>query len=287
LDDTGQAGDLVSDDRVFSLELPIAAPGTYAWQIVSCTDPTLAYPAAAAWVRTTEANQAVTFLFDAKERQDPLFFPIPYVVSAEDGTTDFSLVGDFQGWDLADPSGKLRQIGPGVYQQVRRIAQPGTHEAYIAVDSTDQAVDAYGRTSEPIPFQFETKQRGDTVVFLLDTNRGRASVLYDMPPLMTQLAYGPGYQLISLALALLGALLLGWMLSRLVYMRNDHHWLDAGCPNCGKHELMRIGRQPSDRWLHNFGLPAYRYQCRECTWEGVRLSETGTTVSPKARTVSR
>ncbi len=181
----------------------------------------------------------------------------------------------------------MRQIGPGVYQQVRRIAQPGTHEAYIAVDSTDQAVDAYGRTSEPIPFQFETKQRGDTVVFLLDTNRGRASVLYDMPPLMTQLAYGPGYQLISLALALLGALLLGWMLSRLVYMRNDHHWLDAGCPNCGKHELMRIGRQPSDRWLHNFGLPAYRYQCRECTWEGVRLSETGTTVSPKARTVSR
>jgi hypothetical protein len=181
----------------------------------------------------------------------------------------------------------LKLIGPGVYQQVRRIAQPGTHEAYIAVENSDQAIDAYGRTSQPIPFLFETRRRGDTVVFLVDTNRGRASVLYDMPVLVTQLAYGPGYRLISLGLALVGLLLLAWMLLRLIYMRNDQHWLEAGCPRCQKHELMRIGRQASDRWLNNLGFPAYRYQCRECTWEGIRLSEKGETVSPRATTVTR
>ena len=50
--------------------------------------------------------------------------------------------------------------------------------------------------------------------------------------------------------------------------------------------LMRISRRSSDRLLHVFGIPAYRYRCRNCTWEGTRLSEAGRSISPGA-TITR
>lgn len=285
--DDGGSGDLVANDRVFSLDYNLPSAGSYTWQVVNCADRSVAYPAAQSWIKTATAGEVVTFLFDGKERQDRLFFPIPFVVSAQDGASEYRVVGDFQNWDVNDTAGELRPIGPGLYQQVRQIARPGDHEAYIIAGDEKLAVDAYGRTTEPIPFAFQTNGRGDYVVFLMDVNRGRASVLYGMPAAMTALAYGRGLQLIMYGLIGLGLLLLGWMLARLFYMRSASHWLEAGCPECGGHELMRIGRHGGDRILNSLGFPVYRYQCRDCTWEGLKLSETGATISPRASAVSK
>lgn len=280
LADSGGGGDILAEDRVFSLEYVIPQPGTYEWQVIDCNNPDLAFPESAAWVTTNVANQPVTLNFDSNQRADPLFFPIPYVVSAEDAATKFRVVGNFQDWNVEDVTGELQRINLGIYQQVRRIARAGSYEAYVIAGDENQAIDAYGRATEPIPFAFETDRNGDVVVFLVDTDRGRASVMYDMPPVMTALAFGNGYWILSLVLAGLALLLLAGLLARMLILNNKRLQMETGCPNCGRQELMRISRRPGDRLLHIFGIPAYRYRCRHCTWEGTRLSEKGAPVSP-------
>lgn len=283
--DNGRQGDIVAGDQVYALEVTDLPAGTYAWRVVGCDSDDLAFPAANSWIQVTD-GRPVTFLFDSQERAERLFFPIPFVVSALDGADRFQVVGNFQDFTADDPTAELQHLGGGVYQHVRRIARPGVYEGYItALGNSEQAIDAYGRTSEPIPFSFEVSRASDVVVFLLDTNRGRASVLYGMPRVATELAYGSGFRILSLILGLGGLLLLGWMLLRMVMMGNESNWLEAGCPNCGRHELMRISRKPSDRLLNFLGIPAYRYQCRNCTWVGTRLSEDGAPVSPGATTI--
>jgi hypothetical protein len=284
--DNGNGGDILAEDRVFTLGHTIVEPGAYTWQVADCENPTLAYPQTSAWVVTSEADQQVTFIFDSNEREDPLFFPIPFVVTALDDTDDFRIVGSFQDWDPTDPTNLLEPISSGIFQQVRRIARSGSYEAYVIAGEESQAVDAYGRTTEPIPFSFETSHNGDYVVFLVDTDRGRASVIYDMPPLITNLAFGNGHRLLSLGLAALAAALLVGLALRLIVIRNPRLQMETGCPQCGEQELMRISRHKGDRFLHLIGLPAYRYRCRYCTWEGLRLSEEGRTVSPGATMTS-
>jgi hypothetical protein len=278
--DTGTQGDILSGDRVFSLEAVIPRSGTYEWQVVSCEDLTLAYPPAPAWIRTERDNQEVTFIFDSNEREDPLFFPIAYVVSAIDSANQFRVVGSFQEWNSDDTTSDLHRIYSGLYQQVRRIARPGIHQAHIIDSVSQEAVDAYGRATQPIPFSFETSRNSEYVVFLLDTDRGRASVLYDMSPTLSGLAFGQGYRYLSLALAALAGFLITGLLLRQWVLRNRGLWLESGCPSCGEHELMRTARRDSDRMLHYLEIPAYRYRCRNCTWEGMRLSEDGAAVSP-------
>lgn len=284
--DSGAEGDILAEDNVYSLEHVIGAPGAYEWQVIDCENTDLVFPEAPAWVTTTEPDQPVTFIFDSNQREDRLFFPIPYVVSAVDSADNFQIVGSFQEWNPNDPAGRLEPISIGLYQQVRRIARAGDYQGYVVAGDEDLAIDAYGRTTQPIPFSFQTDRNGDFVVFLVDTDRGRASVMYDMPPVFTSLAFGNGYRLLSLALTILASLILLGLLLRFLILNNLNLQLESGCPNCGYHELMRIARRPSDRLLHMFGIPAYRYRCRHCTWEGMRLSDDGATISPGAVTAT-
>src|SRR5690606_11728570 len=90
--DSGAEGDILAEDLVFSLDYGISQPGTYEWQVIDCNNEALAFPAAPAWVTTTEPDQSVTFNFDSTERSTPLFFPIPYVVSALDDVDQFQVV---------------------------------------------------------------------------------------------------------------------------------------------------------------------------------------------------
>jgi len=279
LTDSGTSGDILIEDSVFSLSYPIASPGAYEWQVIDCDNESLAYPATSAWVTTTEPNQTVTFNFDSNERPDPLFFPIPYVVSAIDDTNEFQVIGNFQGWNPDDASSKMQRLNLGLFQHVRRIARSGSYEGYIIAGERSHAVDAYGRTVNPIPFSFTTDRNGEYVVFLMDIDRGRASVIYDMPPTLTSLAYGSGNWMLSGALVILAGLLLAGILLRWLILHNKNLQLESGCPNCGRHELMRISRRPADRALHMAGIPAYRYRCRNCIWEGTRLSEEGAAIS--------
>jgi hypothetical protein len=87
---------------------------------------------------------------------------------------------------------------------------------------------------------------------------------------------------LSAILAGLAGLLLLFLLLRELALRNRNLWMEAGCPRCHEQELMRISRRKRDRLLHMLAIPAYRYRCRNCTWEGTRLSQEGRSISPGA-----
>lgn len=282
LADGGSQGDILAGDRVFSLDHTIAQPGTHQFQIIDCDNPSLAYPETTAWLETTQANQQVTFVFDTTGRATPLFSATPYVVSAIDGTADFRVIGSHQNWSESDPSSQMSMISDGLFQQVRRIALPGSYEARFLAGDASQSVDSFGRTDNPVSLPFSTSRNGEPVVFLLDTDRGQASVLYDISPLLASLAFGNGYRLLSYLLIGAAGLLLLLMAARLLTLKNSRLRMEHGCPQCGQPELMRISRRTTQRLQNSLGIPAYRYRCRNCTWEGTRLSDRGEAFSPGA-----
>ncbi len=292
LSDNGLVGDTIAGDRVFSLQQTIAQPGTYSWQVAACNDPEIVFPPEPTWVVTTQPNETVLFTVDGSQRGLAHFVSAPYVVAADDSAASFRVIGDFQDWDRHDPNSMLQRVGAGIYQHVRRLSQADQYNAYVvAADLGEEdgltAIDGYGRTTAPIPLTFRTMRRGDTAVFLLDLNKGRATVLYNMNPFLTQMAYYGGNWLTGLLVGAVALLILLWLLLRSSLLWRHRSWLDSGCPRCHEHELMRVERQLVDRLLHLLGLPAYRYQCRHCTWQGLRLSIGGLSASPRSRLARR
>lgn len=45
----------------------------------------------------------------------------------------------------------------------------------------------------------------------------------------------------------------------------------AGCPSCREHDLLRVRRKTKDRLLTLSGVRVARYECRNCTWGGLRV----------------
>ncbi|MFO7663825.1 MAG: hypothetical protein R6X18_14700 [Chloroflexota bacterium] len=60
-----------------------------------------------------------------------------------------------------------------------------------------------------------------------------------------------------------------WKRNRL--MNDKRLWSGTGCPNCMERELIRVSRNAGDRVYSLFGINAYRYACRNCTWRGMRI----------------
>jgi hypothetical protein len=113
---------------------------------------------------------------------------------------------------------------------------------------------------------------------------GIAALIYLVNP-VASITLGPvslTWRVLSLSLVGLALVLFVGLALRLMVVGNPQWQMEIGCPQCGEQELMRITRHRGDRVLNLVGVPAYRYRCRHCTWEGLRLSEEGLTVSPGA-----
>jgi hypothetical protein len=288
MSDNGEKGDTIAGDRIFTIIHPIAEPGTHLWQVAPCNDPQNLFPPEPTWVVTTLPDQPVSFIFDLTQTNSSRYIASSYVVAASDSADQFQLIGDFQNWNPNDPAAIMQPVRTGIYQQVRHISEPGRYNAYVITDPPEgetvvAAIDGYGRTTQPIPLSFRTLRSSDLVVVRLDTNMGRATVLYNMNPLLAQIAFNNGSLIAGTVVGVVALLITFWLLLRSLLLWRHRSWLDAGCPRCHKHELMRIERLSTDRFLHKLGLPAFRYQCRHCTWQGTRLSIGGLSSSPKSR----
>ena len=84
------------------------------------------------------------------------------------------------------------------------------------------------------------------------------------------LSNGPAGLILVVALALLA--IATFLLLRFHVQQNRYFYSEAGCPQCLEHDLMRVRRRRRDRILGAFGFPLYRFECRNCTWDGTRLS---------------
>jgi hypothetical protein len=75
-----------------------------------------------------------------------------------------------------------------------------------------------------------------------------------------------------LGIGFLGLLLAFILIKRFQIVRDQQLWYDTGCPQCFERELIRVPRKRSDRWYVLVALPAHRYACRNCTWQGLRIA---------------
>jgi glycosidase len=188
--DDGTNGDLIGGDGVFSLDYTISTSGRNEWKAVVCGDWGTAYPSDNAWVVTGSDNQSVKFTFDTNDHANDAglpFQPAKNIVNAWDTLPEsFNAVGDFQGWNNADPAALLTDLGNGTRILNYVFSSPGTYQGKVtSTGGWDNQYGADGRNKNAPTINFQVFNPGDIVQFLLDTNQGRLAIV--APP-----SGGPG-----------------------------------------------------------------------------------------------
>jgi glycosidase/fibronectin type 3 domain-containing protein len=177
--DDGTNGDLVPNDGVFSLDYPVATAGKHEWKAVECGNWGLAYPGQNAWFFTAAADQTVKFTFDTNNHAADAgldYLPAQFIVNTyfDALPASFTAVGDFQGWNNANPATLMAPVGNGFYYLKYAIATPGTYQAKVAhTGFWDEQYGADGRSVNAATLSFTTSVANEEVIFLLDTNTAR------------------------------------------------------------------------------------------------------------------
>ena len=176
--DDGTNGDLIADDGVYSLAIAVATAGTSGWKAVECGNWDNAHPAANSWVTTTVANQTVTFTFDTNDYSLNAGMPLLPAsnivnVTGDSLPTSYTAVGNFQGWNNADPGTLMTDMGNGFHRLVYTIPAAGSYIGKVVVTGTWNGFGADGRSSDAANINFTTTEADQEVVFLLDSFSGR------------------------------------------------------------------------------------------------------------------
>ena len=176
--DDGTNGDLLANDGVYSLAFTVAEAGYYQWKAVECGNWGLAYPSANSWFTTSAADQTVIFTLDTNDYSSNagmVLLPASNIANVTGDTlpTSFTAVGDFQGWNNADPATLMTDMGNGFYRLVYNVASPSSYIGKAVITGTWNGFGADGRSTDAANINFITTEANQDVVFLLDTYTGR------------------------------------------------------------------------------------------------------------------
>ncbi|GAB4580318.1 MAG: hypothetical protein Fur0022_30580 [Anaerolineales bacterium] len=182
LNDSGQNGDLLAEDGIFSRNFTIASPGRYEWKVVECGNWGNAYPSNNSWFYTTSPNQSVRFTFDTNDHSADAgagATPTTHIVSiaGDDVPANFTAVGDWQGWNNSNPATAMTNIGNGQFYLKYTIATAGTYMAKVTqTGSWNEQFTNDGRAIDGPVINFTTTNPNEEVVFLLDTRASRLTI---------------------------------------------------------------------------------------------------------------
>ena len=176
--DDGTHGDQLAGDSVYSLSLTIPSPDTYQWKAVECGSWGNVHPAANSWFITSAANQLVIFTLDTNDysaNAGMALLPAGNIVNVTGDTlpTSFTAVGDFQGWNNADPTTLMTDMGKGYYRLVYTVPSADDYIGKVVATGTWNAFGADGRSVDAANIGFTTTTADEQVVFLLDSYTGR------------------------------------------------------------------------------------------------------------------
>jgi hypothetical protein len=179
--DDGTHGDLVPDDGIFSAVITVTTTGHYGWKVAT-DDWSQNYPSQNSWISTTVASQTVRFSLDTNTYSDG-WLPTTNIVNANDDVgTDFTAVGDFNGWNNADSTTLMTDVGYGRYYLAYTIPAAGTYLGKITRTGTWDAFGADGRSTDAQNVEFTTAAANQTVYFLLDVSSGRLQIVAPVSP---------------------------------------------------------------------------------------------------------
>lgn len=184
--DDGTHGDDVAGDDIHTRILTITDTGRYEFKVDdgNWTDP---YPPSNAWIETITDSQAVKFTFDTNVYDDG-WVPSTLIVNAQDGVTEWTAVGDWQGWDNGNPATAMVPLGGGMYAYTTTIATAGFHEYKAVRTGTWDAVGpdgaSGGRSINTANVGFNTYMDDQQVLFLADVGSGRITLRLQTPAIV-------------------------------------------------------------------------------------------------------
>ena len=176
--DDGTYGDQIPGDGVYSWGTSVPTAGDSLWKAAECGSWSNTHPAQNSWFTTFVDNQWVVFTLDTNDysvNTGMALLPASNIVNVSGDAlpTSFTAVGDFQGWNNADPNTGLDDLGNGFYRLIYTIPTAGSYIGKVVVTGSWLGFGADGRSSDAANINFTTTTDNQDMVFLLDSYSGR------------------------------------------------------------------------------------------------------------------
>jgi len=172
--DDGTHGDVTAGDNIFTAEIAIPSAGRHEFKVTTA-DWSTSYPPANSWLVTQADNQIVTIFLDANLYEDG-WLPAANRIGVLDSTTAWTAVGNWQGWNNANPDTGMADAGDGTFRLTYAIPAPGTYEYKAVATGTWDAVGADGRNVNAGTLLFTTVEAGQHATFFVNPSTGAAYV---------------------------------------------------------------------------------------------------------------
>ncbi|WP_298010687.1 MULTISPECIES: alpha amylase N-terminal ig-like domain-containing protein [Anaerolinea] len=175
--DDGTHGDLLPGDGVYSVALTLAA-GDYEWKAVECGNWGNSFPTGENSWFTSDGTRSVVLTFDTNNHAGDAgwqLMPAQNILNALGGTlpTSFTVVGNFQGWNNANPATQMTPVGHGLFALQYTFTMDGTTEVKITeTGGWSRQFTVNGRQKDGAT-KVINYTAGQTYIFLLDTSTGR------------------------------------------------------------------------------------------------------------------
>ncbi len=182
MNDEGVNHDVIAGDGVYTAHFTITSAGRYEFKVAN-DDWTLSYPASGnSWLETTSADQAVYIIFDTNVYSDE-WFPETDIIGVGGPGPYWTAVGDWQGWNNADPGSAMTYADTDTFELIVSIATPGMYQYKAVKTGSWDAIGADGRSVNADTVSFETTEPDQTVTFTVQAFWGRICVdVESMPP---------------------------------------------------------------------------------------------------------
>jgi len=181
--DDGTHGDAVPGDGVFTAQVTAGPAGRYEFKVAN-DDWSIGYPFSGnSWLDAASDGQVVTVTFDTGTRADG-WLPETEIIGVDTEPGTWTAVGDWQGWNNADPATAMAGTGGSIYELVTTIGAPGTYQYKAVKTGTWDAIGADGRSTNANTASFTTTSAGQQVSLRVDPTAGRVQVeVATTPPL--------------------------------------------------------------------------------------------------------
>jgi glycosidase len=173
--DDGTNGDPVAGDGIFTAQVTVATAGRYEFKVAN-EDWSLSFPGSGnSWLDTTVDGELVTITFDGNTYLDG-WLPETNIIGVSTEPGFWTAVGDWQGWNNANPATAMTALGDGQYQFTTPIASPGSYQYKAVKTGSWDAIGADGRGVNAATALFETTEAGQNATFTVDATAGRILV---------------------------------------------------------------------------------------------------------------
>ncbi len=179
--DDGTNGDATAGDGICTALVTVGTAGHHEFK-VAVEDWSANYPPSGnSWLDTTVDGQVVSVTFDTNTYADG-WLPEANRIGVSNEPETWTAVGDWQGWDNANPVSAMANTGAGTYELVTTLATPGTYQYKAVKTGTWDAIGADGRSTNANTASFTTTIVDQQVTFRVDALAGRVQVEVATPP---------------------------------------------------------------------------------------------------------